>query len=175
MRLSFMVKHQHHAHSFKLSKKSTAPGGAGGVPSPGSPTSMWSPPLLHHLELVSLSVQRSLPLRGGSGLCSASQVSIWLKYFLRFRNKRQLFFCFAGSKAWDTGLCRSIWHRKMLFAKGTDKLGQHQVGSASRQPCLGAWRDSACGLFTGLSDPGLVNPSKADKKRVLKTSVQKIL
>ncbi|XP_060147280.1 armadillo repeat-containing protein 7 isoform X3 [Globicephala melas] len=42
-----------------------------------------------------------------------------------------------GSKAWGAGLCRSIWHRKMLFATGTDKLGQHQVGSASRHPCLG--------------------------------------
>ncbi|XP_060147279.1 armadillo repeat-containing protein 7 isoform X2 [Globicephala melas] len=34
-----------------------------------------------------------------------------------------------GSKAWGAGLCRSIWHRKMLFATGTDKLGQHQVVS----------------------------------------------
>lgn len=71
----------------------------------------------------------------------------------------------------------SIWHRKMLLAKGTDKLGQHQGGSAqSPNLCWGpAGTNGAYGLLTGLSNQGLVNPSKADKKRVLKTSVEKIL
>lgn len=53
-------------------------------------------PLLHRPERVSLSEHGSHALRGSSRLCSASQVSIWLQDFLRFRNKRQSFFfvCF---------------------------------------------------------------------------------
>lgn len=100
-------------------------------------------PLLHRPERVSLSEHGSHALHGSSRLCSASQVSIWLQDFLRFRNKRQSFFLFVlfllcrqqGMRgrplslhmAQEEALRKGRWHR-----------GQPQVGWASGPPRLGA-------------------------------------
>lgn len=119
MGLRFMVKHQHHAHGFKLSKKkSTAPLG---VCSWRRPTSVWSPPLLA-LPLGSCRSEcMSRPSARAAG--GARQlVELVSGLFLKVQKlKRQFFvfcvfvFCFAGSKAWGTGLYCSIWHTGRCF------------------------------------------------------------
>lgn len=51
----------------------------------------------------------------------------------------------------------------MLLAKGTDKIGQrHGGGGVKTTLYLGPEKNGACGLLIGLSNQGLVNPSKAD-------------
>lgn len=110
-----MVKHQHHAHSFKLSKKSTAP--------PTGPFPTKTPPLLHHLEFISLSEHQAFLCVGAAGFAQPVMLSIWLKCILRFRNKRQFFvllffFALQAARHRAQAFYHSIWHRKMLFSKG---------------------------------------------------------
>lgn len=129
-----MVKHQHHAHSFKLSKKSTAP--------PTGPFPTKTPPLLHHLEFISLSEHQAFLCVGAAGFAQPVMLSIWLKCILRFRNKRQFFVLLFFL------LCRrqGIGHRPFItpygtgrcfLAKGTEKLGQHQVGFGIKTTLFG--------------------------------------
>ena len=70
---------------------------------PAGPCPMKTPPLLHHLEFISLSEHQAFLCVGAAGFAQPVMLSIWLKYILRFRNKRQFFcftfFCFAGGKA----------------------------------------------------------------------------
>lgn len=89
---------------------------------PAGPCPMKTPPLLHHLEFISLSKHQAFLCVGAAGFAQPVMLSIWLKYILRFRNKRQffvlLFFALQAARHRAQAFYRSVWHRKMLFSKG---------------------------------------------------------
>ena len=164
--LRFTVEHQHHAHSFELPKSTAAPAGSGPDEDPParpawSPPSLASPPGTGQLLCVRAGGFAPWPgtLVSGSLLRVQKEKAVSLLCRQHGMGRRPLY-------------C-STWHRKMLSAKGTGRGTPRRCGVKTA-------------LFEGpvetvpvaclLACPqGLVNPSKADNKRGLKTSVQKIL